>query len=135
LKTGGMLSLQPGIDVNFGNYEYLNLVYLDQTRQNPDFYDYLMDNSPALRKYISREIIKNPGTTPEEIIDRILEERAQDQFKITSVTFGLPLFYMIKDLGINIGLYLFIPVNQPDYMSGKAVFYFNAGLSYNFDLN
>jgi hypothetical protein len=131
----GTWAVQPGIDLNFGSYEYLNLAYLDEIRQDPGFYDYLLDNSPVLRRYILKEVLRNPATTAKQIIDRLLEERAEDGFKATSVSVGFPVYYMFKNFGFNLSFYVFLPLNQPDYMSGKALFYFNAGISYNFDFD
>jgi len=82
---------------------------------------------------VFRQIYNNPELTVKEILDGILEESAEDNFKLTTIAFGLPVYYMIKNFGINIGLYVLIPVNQPDYISEKTLFYFSAGISYNIE--
>jgi hypothetical protein len=130
-KTSAIM-LQPEVDVNAGNYEYLNLFYLDQLRESPSFYNYMLYSSRPLRRYVLAELFRHPGTTKEQIIDALLEKNAEDSFKITSVTFSLPIFYTIGNFGINAGLFLFIPINQPDYLSNDALLYFDVGVSYSF---
>jgi hypothetical protein len=133
LFRNGTLMLQPGIDANFGNYEYLNLYYLDKLREDNWFYTYLLLNYPRLSRYVVRQLRENPDQTRQEILDDYLEDKAEDHFKLTSVCINLPLFYMIGDFGINLGIYAFIPLEQPDYLTEDAQFFFNVGLSY--DLN
>ena len=131
LSRKGTLNIQPGVDANFGSYEYLNLYYLDELRKDPLFYFYLL-SYPAIRRYVLAEMLKNPGSTKEEILDEYLMAQAQDNFKLTSVSLYLPLYYMIGDFGINLGLYFIIPLGQPDYMSDETQFFFDAGVTYNF---
>jgi hypothetical protein len=121
------LIIQPGIDAYFSSYEYLNLFYLDQIRNNPDFYNYL-------RNY-SREKLRNPRLTYSEILDNYFEEKAEDNFKLTAFSVNLPFYYTIKSFVINLGLYLFIPVNQPDYLIDDPLFFFDIGLSYCLNLS
>jgi len=134
LSQSGSLFIQPGIDINFGNYTYLNRVYLDQIRQDLGFYEYLIRNSPELRRYIFREINNNPLLTRQEVLDMVFGALAKDEFKLTSVTLSLPIFFMTGNFGINFGLFVYIPANQPEYLNNKAMFYFNAGVSYNLGL-
>ncbi len=128
----GTLSIQPGVDANFGSYEYLNLYYLDELRKEPYLYLYLL-SYPAIRRYVIAEMMRDPDLTKEEILDDFLLDKAQDEFKLTSVSINLPFFYMIGDFGINLGLYLMIPVGQPDYMSDEAQFFFDIGVTYNLE--
>jgi hypothetical protein len=125
--------IQPGFDLNFGSYEYLNLYYLDELRKDPLFYYYLL-SYPAIRRYVFRELIRNPGKTKEEILDDYLSEQAGDSFKLTSICLNLPLYYMIGDFWINLGFYFIIPFGQPDYMSDETQFFFDVGVTYNFML-
>jgi hypothetical protein len=92
----------------------------------------MLYSSRPLRRYVLAELFRHPGTTKEQIIDALLEKNAEDSFKITSVTFSLPIFYTIGNFGINAGLFLFIPINQPDYLSNDALLYFDVGVSYSF---
>jgi len=128
----GSLNIQPGADLNFGNYEYLNLLYLDQLRQEPRFYYYIYKGSPVLYRYYLAARLKNPGLTFREFVDDLLENQAEDTFKISSLNFSLPMFYMIGNFGINLGIFISIPLNPPEYLSNEALFYFNAGVSYSF---
>ncbi len=132
LSSKGTLSIQPGVDANFGSYEYLNLYYLDELRKEPYLYLYLL-SYPAIRRYVIAEILKNPELTKEEVLDDYLIDKAQDDFKLTSVSINLPFFYIIGNFGINMGLYLMIPVGQPDYLSDEAQFFFDIGVTYNLE--
>jgi hypothetical protein len=125
------LSMQPGVDANFGSYEYLNIYYLNELRKDPLFYFYLL-SYPAIRRYVMAEMYRHPGMTKEEILDDYLQDKAQDSFKLTSVSINLPVYYMIGNFGINLGLYFIIPVGQPDYMSDETQFFFDIGVTYNF---
>jgi len=125
----GILSLLPGIDANFGDYEYLNLYYLDQLRNNSGFSGYLI-MYPAFRRYVFSQKLRNPDLTREEILYQFLRENARDSFKFTSLGINLPVSYMIGNFGLNLGLYAFIPVNQPDYLDDGIQFFFNIGLNY-----
>jgi hypothetical protein len=127
------LLIQPGIDLNFGNYEYLNLFYLDQLRQSPLFYASILFNSRVLRKYAEAELKSHPDMTSKEILDALFEKRAEDSFKLTSVSIGVPVFFISGRFGFNAGLFLNIPTNQPDYLSNESLFYFSAGISYCLD--
>lgn len=132
LSRNGLLSIQPGIDANFGSYEYLNLYYVNELRQDPSVYTYLL-SYPAIRRYVYYEKTRYPGLTYKEILDAYLEDTAQDNFKLTSVSLSLPVYYMNGNFGINLGLFAFIPINQPDYLSEDVQFYFDIGLTYNLE--
>jgi hypothetical protein len=129
-STAVSLYFQPGLDVNFSSYEYLNLYYIDHLSQNPLFYSYLLSNSPGLRRYVLRELLKNPGISMEEVINELLEEKAQDSFSLNALNINLPLYFLIGNFGINVGLFAFIPVNQPEYLSDDMMFFLNIGVSY-----
>ncbi len=126
----GTLMLVPGLDLNFGDYEYLNLYYLDELRENPLFYAYLLYNYPALRRYVFLKLREDPSLTRQEVVDDYLEEQAQESIRLTSIYLYLPAYYMIGNWGVSIGLSLIIPVNQPEYLSDDVQFLFNAGVSY-----
>lgn len=130
LSRKGSLILQPGIDANFGSYEYLNLYYVDKLKENRWIYTYLLYNFPAIRRYVLHEMYKNPEQTREEVLDKYLEEKAEDNFKLTSISLNMPIYYMIGNFGINLGIYAFIPIKQPDYLTEEVQFFFNFGLSY-----
>jgi hypothetical protein len=123
------LSLQPGIDLNFGDYEYLNLYYLGQLENNQTYLYYLMLN-PVIRRYVFEERQKNPSLTREDILIHYLEIKAADQLKFTSVGLSLPVSYMFGNFSLNAGIYAFIPVNQPDYLGSDVQFFYNIGISY-----
>lgn len=123
------LSLQPGVDLNFGDYEYLNLYYLNKLEDNRTFLYYLLLN-PTIRRYVYQERQKNPSLSREEILTDYLETKAQDQIKLTSVGISLPLSYMIGNFSINAGFYAYIPVNQPDYLGNEVQYFFDVGITY-----
>jgi hypothetical protein len=125
----GFLSLQPGIDLNFGDYEYLNLYYLDELMENTEFSNYLL-LYPAIRRYVIRQKMHNPDLTKEQILESFLREKAEDTFKFTSAGFNLPISYMIGNFSLNAGIYAFIPVNQPDYLDDGIQYFVNIGLNY-----
>jgi hypothetical protein len=125
----GVLSLQPGIDANFGDYEYLNLYYLDELMENTGFSNYLL-LYPAIRRYVIYHKMQNPDLTMEQILDSFLREKAEDTFKFTSAGLNLPISYMIGNFSFNLGIYAFIPVNQPDYLDYGIQYFFNFGLTY-----
>lgn len=124
-----LFSLQPGIDFNFGNYEYLNQFYLDELENKPLFYLYLL-RSPNVRRYVYEEKITHPALTVKQIVDTYLNKQAEDNFKLTSVSINLPVNYMVGNFGFNLGLFICIPVSQPNYMSNDVQFYFDIGASY-----
>jgi hypothetical protein len=133
LFRNATLSVMPEADLNFGNYEYLNLYYLDQLESYPRYYFYMLTNSPSLSRYVIGERLRHPGKSGKEIINEYLENKAQDSFKLTGISLSLPVTYTIRNFGINAGLYIMLPVNQPDYLSGDPLIYFDAGISYSFD--
>jgi hypothetical protein len=126
----GWLSIQPGIDANFGSYEYLNLYYLERLSEDPLFYTYLL-SYPAIRRYVWYEKMQHPGMTTQEILDNYLMDIAQDNFKLTSLGINLPAYFMLGNFGMNLGLTIIIPFGQPDYMSDEVQLFINVGLSYN----
>src|SRR3990172_8682740 len=128
------LTIQPGIDLNFGDYEYLNLYYLDEIRTDQQFYTNLLAY-PSIRRYVFIELQKNPDLTYKDVLDAYLEEKAEDSFKLTSVGLSLPFYFMTGNFIVNLGLFVFIPVNQPDFLTGDPQFFFNFGLSYNLVFN
>lgn len=123
------LSLQPGVDLNFGDYEYLNLYYLNKLEDNRTFLYYLLLN-PTIRRYVYQERQKNPSLSREEILTDYLETKAQDQIKLTSVGISLPVSYIIGNFSINAGFYAYIPVNQPDYLGNEVQYFFDVGITY-----
>ena len=123
------LSLQPGVDLNFGDFEYLNLYYLNKLEDNRAFLYYLLLN-PTIRRYVYQERQKNPSLSREEILTDYLETKAQDQIKLTSVGISLPVSYMIGNFSLNAGLYAYIPVNQPDYLGNEVQYFFDVGITY-----
>lgn len=125
----GWLSIQPGIDANFGSYEYLNLYYLEKLSEDPWFYTYLL-SYPVIRRYVWYEKMQNPGMTTREILDNYLMDIAQDNFKLTSLSINLPAYFMLGKFGINLGLTIIIPFGQPDYMSDDVQLFVDVGLSY-----
>jgi hypothetical protein len=125
----GYLNIQPGIDANFGDYEYLNLYYLDELSENGKFSHYLTLN-PYMRRYVYSQKLKNPDQRREEILYHFLREKAKDTFKFTSASINLPLSYTMGNFTLNLGIYVIIPVNQPDYLSNEIQFFFNMGLTY-----
>jgi len=122
-------SLQPGVDLNFGDYEYLNLYYLNKLEDNRLYLYYLMLN-PTIRRYVYQERQKNPTLTREEILTDYLENKAHDQMKLTSVGISLPVSYMIGNFSLNAGFYAYIPVNQPDYLGNEVQYFFDVGITY-----
>jgi hypothetical protein len=131
LFRNASLSIQPGIDANFGSYEYLNLYYLEKLKQDQWYYGYFWHNYPAIRQYVYKEKIRHPNLTYRDIIDNYLGKKARDNFKLTSIGVNLPIFYMIGNWGINLGIYAFIPLQAPDYLSDEILFFFDIGLSCN----
>jgi hypothetical protein len=124
------LTLQPGWDANFGSYEYLNRYYLDELREEPYFYAYLL-SFPAIRRYVYHELRTNPDLTYKEVLDTYLDEQAQDNFKLTSLSINLPVYLIWGNFGLNLGLYALIPFGQPDYLVDDTQFFINIGLIYN----
>ncbi|HLO58313.1 MAG TPA: hypothetical protein VK179_06200 [Bacteroidales bacterium] len=133
LFRNAVLSIMPEADLNFGNYEYLNLYYIEQLENYSGFYNYMLVYSKSLRRYVISEMIRHPGKNGKEIINEYLENKAQDSFKLTGLSLSLPVTYTIGNFGINAGLYIMLPMNQPDYLSGDPLVYFDAGVSYSFD--
>lgn len=127
------LSVQPGFDLNFGDFEYLNRFYVDELKENDYFYQYLL-LSKEIRHYVYEEKTRNPELTVVEILDIYIEEQINDPFKLTSASFYLPVSYFLGNLGLNAGMYIFLPVHQPDYLYNDVQLFFNVGISYNFDL-
>lgn len=123
------LSVQPGVDFNFGDYEYLNLYYLESLENNRTYLYYLMLN-PVIRRYVYEERQNHPSLSREDILIAYLEDRAGDQTKLTSVGFSLPVSYMIGNFSLNVGIYAYLPVNQPDYLGSDVQFFYNIGISY-----
>ena len=123
------ISIQPGIDAGFGDYEYLNLYYLDQLRENPDYLANLTKYR-GVRRYIYFEKRKHPELTAQQIMDNFLESKVQDNFKLTSVSFSLPVTLIIGNVGLNLGMFTYFPFGQPEFMSDDVQFFFNAGISY-----
>jgi len=124
------LTIQPGWDANFGSYEYLNQYYLDELREEPYFYTYLL-SFPAIRRYVYHELRNNPDLTYKEVLDNYLDEQAQDNFKLTSLSINLPVYLLWGNFGLNLGLYALIPFGQPDYLTDDTQFFINVGLTYN----
>ncbi|MBN2814931.1 MAG: hypothetical protein JXQ80_12690 [Bacteroidales bacterium] len=122
-------SLLPGVDVNFGDYEYLNLYFLDELTADGTFYSNLY-NYPLVRRYVLRQHLLNPDMTYTEILYNYFADKASDNFKLTSLSLNIPFYYMVGKFGISAGIYIFVPISQPDYLSDDAQFYVNAGLSY-----
>jgi hypothetical protein len=125
----GTLTIQPGLDANFGDYEYLNLYYLDKLRENTNYSRYLILN-PFIRRYVYFQKLKHPELSKEQILYHYLREKARDTFKFTSASISLPFSYTLGNFGINLGIYMCIPVNQPDYINNDLQFFFDMGLSY-----
>jgi hypothetical protein len=125
----GYLSLQPGIDINFGDYEYLNMYYLDELRENGNFSRYLTLN-PYMRRYVYFQKLKHPEERREQILYNFLREKAKDTFKLTSASLNLPVSYTLGNFTLNLGFYVCIPVNQPDYLNNELQFFLNMGLTY-----
>ena len=123
------ISIQPGIDAGFGDYEYLNLYYLDQLRENPDYLANLIKYR-GVRRYIFYEKRKHPELTPQQIMENFLESKAQDSFKLTSVSFSLPVTLILGNVGLSLGLSTYFPFGQPEFLSDDVQFFFNAGISY-----
>jgi len=123
------VSVQPTIDVFFGNFTYLNQFYIDQIRDFPGYYNYLL-LYPEVWRYFISEKRKNPGYTRMQIIDSYLDKHRKDDFGISSVSISLPLLFTFRNWSFSAGAALYIPVNQPAYLSNETQFYFNAGLAY-----
>jgi hypothetical protein len=74
--------------------------------------------------------MRHPALTYKEILDNYLEEKAQDNFKLTTVGINLPVYFMMGSFGMNFGLYAQIPIGQPDYMTDDVQFFFDISLTY-----
>lgn len=127
--NNSLLSIQPGFDLNFGDFEYLNRYYLDKMKDNDLFYFYLL-LSKKIRHYVHFEMIEHPELTVYQILDQYLNEQIQDTFKLTSASFYLPLGYMVGNFGFSAGFYAFIPIKQPGYLNDEVQFFINFGVSY-----
>jgi hypothetical protein len=125
----GYLSLEPGIDANFGDFEYLNLYYLDELTKNADFSNYMILN-PVVRRYVRYQKLRNPDLTRGQILYNYLQKKAKDTFKFTSASINLPISYSVGNFSLNLGFYVFIPVHQPDYLNDDIQFFFNIGVNY-----
>ncbi|MBN2481619.1 MAG: hypothetical protein JXB19_07765 [Bacteroidales bacterium] len=130
ILNNSIMSIQPGVDLNFGDFEYLNRYYLDEMKENERFYEYLL-LSKAIRQYAMVKKAQNPELTVYQILDQYLNEKIQDTFKLTSAVLYLPVSYLAGNFGINTGLYVFLPVKQPDYLYNEKQFFFTVGISYN----
>ncbi len=127
--NNSLLSIQPGFDLNFGDFEYLNLYYLDKMKDNDLFYLYLL-LSREIRRYVHFEMMEHPELTAYQILDQYLNEQVQDTFKLTSASLYLPINYLVGNFGFSAGFYAFIPIKQPEYLNDGVQFFFNLGISY-----
>lgn len=127
--NNSLLSIQPGFDLNFGDFEYLNLYYLDKMKDNDLFYMYLL-LSREIWRYVHFEMMEHPELTAYQILDQYLNEKVQDAFKLTSASFYVPLNYMVGNFGFSAGFYAFVPIKQPEYLNDEVQFFFNLGISY-----
>ena len=127
-----ILSFQPEVDVNFGDYEYLNNYYFDYFRENPR----LMLNFLTRRDYYDLWLLKrrNPEITTGEIIDYLIEKKSEDHFKATSFGMIFPLYYMIGNFSMNLSTMIYFPLGMPDYLDAATQVYFIAGISYAFGI-
>ncbi len=130
LITNSMVVFQPEMDINFGDYKYLNDYYFDYFRENPR----LMLDFLTRRDYYDLWLLKrrNPDITTDEIIDYLIEKKSEDHFKATSFGIILPLYYMIGSFSVNLSTLIYFPIGMPDYLDSSAQVYFLAGVSYAF---
>jgi hypothetical protein len=124
------LVIQPEIDFNFGSFDYLSKYYLKELSQYNGLYLYMIRHSSELRHYLAREIIRNPDANVRELVDHYLEEKTDDSFHLTSISLCLPFIYNFGNWGVNAGVYMILPIDQPKYLSDEVRFFMNIGLSY-----
>jgi hypothetical protein len=129
ISRKGYLVIQPGLDANFGDYEYLNLYYLEKLNESGSFYNYL-NLRPYVRQYVNMQKMKYPYLRKEHILYSYLRNRAKDNFKFTSAAISVPITYTYGNISMNLGMYVCIPVNQPDYLNDNVQFFFDLGLTF-----
>jgi len=130
LLRNSLIVFQPELDINFGDYEYLNNYYLDYFREHPlQMLDFL-----TLKDYYELRLLRrgNPDITTDEIIDFLIEKKSEDQFKATSFGIIFPLYYMIGNFSLNLSTMIYFPLGMPDYLDSSTQVYFIAGVSYTF---
>ena len=115
----------PEIDLNFGDYEYLNSYYFNQ-------YPVLLLDYMQTRDIRALYFLRNrfPNISDEEIISYFADKYSEDNFKLTSVGLVFPFEYMIGNFSVNLSLMVIFPVNMPEYLDNSTEVYFSTGLSY-----
>ncbi len=131
LTRQSTMVIQPEIDLNFGSFDYLSKYYLKELSQFNGLYLYMIRHSSELRHYLAREIIRNPDANVRELVENYLEEKTDDSFQLTSISLCLPFIYTSGNWGVNAGVYIILPIEQPKYLSDEVRFFMNIGLSYN----
>ncbi len=130
LFKNSLLGFQPELDLNLGNYEYLNDYYFDYFRENP----LLMLDFLTRRDYYDLWLLRrrNPDITADEIIDYLIEKKSEDHFKATSFGMIFPLNYIVGNLLFNLSTIIYFPLGMPDYLDASTQVFFMAGISYTF---
>ena len=130
LIRNSLIVFQPELDINFGDYEYLNNYYFDYFREHP----LQMLNFLTLKDYYELRLLRrgNPDITTDEIIDYLIEKKSEDHFKATSFGLIFPLYYMVGSFSLNLSTMIYFPLGMPDYLDSSTQVYFIAGVSYTF---
>ncbi|MCK4663371.1 MAG: hypothetical protein KAT68_10935 [Bacteroidales bacterium] len=134
IKT--ILSIQPEVDINFGNQTYYNNYYWDSYNTNEEFRKYVLNQQGIKRKiYLLHK--QYPNLTLDEIMHIISLSyiTSEDEYNLSSIGIILPLYYMIGSFSFNVGISLFSLINKPEYIEDDYQVFFNAGISYSFFLN
>ncbi len=128
LFRNSLFSFTPEVDLNFGDYEYLNTYYFSE-------YPSLLISELKRKDFKELVILRviNPDMSQQEIIDYFAKKYAEDNFKLTSVGLLFPVNYTIGKFSYNVGVMIYFPVNMPDYLDSSTQVYFNAGISYMID--
>ena len=118
------VAVQPGFDISWSNRKYYKNYVYDFITSSPENKQQYFDSHPRFAFLYDRAKKEYPRLD-ENLIIKLLTARnitVEEEFKLSSVTFILPVYFMFKDFSVNASTSYYKPLNVSEYLDeiGRA---------------
>ena len=125
------LDFQPTVDINFSTQSYYETYFWEILKSSSSYRDFFNDYPEIRRKYI---ILRDayPDLTGTQILNVISLDYTEkkEEFTLSNIGVYFPVSYMVGNFIFDANMFIYFPVNQPDYLDDKVQVFFDLGITY-----